>query len=339
MNKKIKKEANKQAKKAYRKIRKTKYFPIIVALLVLAFIIYVIIPEKPKNKTPKFQDESIIHYEIPKTDFDEEVISHKAYTLGYNEETEQPNWVAYTLSKDNLLTPVTEREGDFREDDSVSTKSATLKDYRSSGYDRGHLAPAADFKWDKEAMDESFYLSNMSPQVGDFNRGVWADLESAVRSNAYENEFLYVTTGPIFTKRPYTTIGTNKVAVPDAYYKALLVYNGNNKKAIGFVLPNEKGDKPLVSYAVSIDELEDLTDIDFFYQLDDDDENRIEKSFNPKSWSYSKFHSPTVQESADGDYERVTKANSSSSGSFKFKATMATLRGIKHTLRSIFHLN
>ena len=158
MNKRIKKEANKQAKKAYRKIRKTKYFPIIVAVLVLAFIIYVIIPEKPKNKTPKFQDESIIHYEIPKTDFDEEVISHKAYTLGYNEETEQPNWVAYTLSKDNLLTPVTEREGDFREDDSVSTKSATLKDYRSSGYDRGHLAPAADFKWDKEAMDESFFL-------------------------------------------------------------------------------------------------------------------------------------------------------------------------------------
>lgn len=337
-NKKIKKEAKKQVKKAYKRVRASKYFPLIVGILILAFAIYILIPEKETKPTVPEIENGVIHYELPKSNYDEEIIRHKAYTLGYNENTEQPNWVAYTISKDNLLKPVTERDGEFREDYSVTTLSASLDDYRSSGYDRGHLAPAADFKWDKEAMNESFYLSNMSPQDPEFNRGIWADLESAVRNNAYDSDFLYVTTGPVFYKnKPIKTIGKNKVAVPHAYYKALLVYTDDEKKAIGFLLPNEGSDKPLASYTMSIDELEDITGLDFFYLLDDDIENELEKKYNPRKWTYSKFYGPSVDEA--NNTAEVYEKPKSSNNTIKFRATAFALKRIKRQIRQALHLN
>ena len=105
------------------------------------------------------------------------IVEHEYYTLRYNEKTEQADWVAYTLKKVNLDNSKFKRTDNFREDPDVKTKSATLADYKGSGYDRGHLAPAADFAWTKNGMSESFYMSNMSPQQPDFNRGIWKKLE------------------------------------------------------------------------------------------------------------------------------------------------------------------
>lgn len=330
--KKNKFSVNKEVKKSYKKFRSSRFFIPGVAILVIAFIVYVFIPEKQDAKNYVDSEEASIVYAIPSSPYNEQRVEHKAYVLGYNEDTEQPNWVSYVLTREHLMAPESSRTEDFREDMSVITGSATLDDYRGSGYDRGHLAPAADFKWNEEAMSETFYLSNMSPQEKDFNRGKWADLESAVRLNAYNDGVLYVTTGPVFyPNRSVKRIGKNRVAVPHAYYKALMVNNPNEQKAIGFLLPNENLNGPLVSYAKSIDELEKITGLNFFEALDDEIENRIEAKFNPKDWSYTKFKSPD----SDGNYTSSPKKKNNSS----FNETKNELLKLKRTIRSVLGLN
>ena len=111
-----------------------------------------------------------------------------------------------------------ERSDNFRKDPHVSTESATLSDYKGSGYDRGHIIPAADMKWSPDAMSASFFMSNMSPQDPSFNRGIWKKLEEQVGKWALENSEIYIVTGPVLTDGPYQTIGVNKVAVPKYYY-------------------------------------------------------------------------------------------------------------------------
>lgn len=223
--------------------------------------------------------------ELPKPIDGEKIIRHTGYTLSYNEEAEQPSYVAYELTRAEVLTQNVERDDDFREDPMVLSKSAELSDYRGSGYDRGHMAPAADFRWSSEAMSDTFYLSNMSPQDPSFNRGIWADLEAAVRVMAYENDGLYVVTGPVLTDGPYETIGKNEVAVPKNYYKVLLDYKEPDVKAIGFLLPNEGSSKSLESFATTVDEVERVTGIDFFTALPDDQEEEIESTLNLSKWS------------------------------------------------------
>ena len=100
------------------------------------------------------------------------------------EEHEQPAWVIYRLTKQQALTKAAKRDDNFKEDPSVPTGSATLADYRRSGYDRGHLAPAADMAYSRQTMEDSFFMSNMSPQRPAFNRGIWKDLEAQVRDFA-----------------------------------------------------------------------------------------------------------------------------------------------------------
>ena len=211
------------------------------------------------------------------------IVEHSYYTLRYNEKTEQADWVAYKLKKMNLEKSKFKRKDDFRIDPEVKTKSATLDDYKGSGYDRGHLAPAADFGWTKEGMSESFYMSNMSPQHPDFNRGIWSQLEKKVRNWAKNNNEIYVVTGPLF-KSKSDKIGKNKVLVPSQYYKVILELNGKEVKGIGFILNNEKSSKPLDTYAMSIDEVEKATGLDFFPSIPDPLENKIEQTYNYSLW-------------------------------------------------------
>ncbi len=202
----------------------------------------------------------------------EEIIQRQAYTLAYNEAHEQANWVAYMLLKNQSNSRV-ERSNRFMVDPLVSTGSATNADYAKSGWDRGHLAPAADLSWSKEAMQSSFYYSNMSPQWPAFNRGIWKRLEEQVRDWSLLYDTLYVVTGPILSSNlPY--IGPNKVSVPKAFFKALVA--PNQKKGIAFLLRNVKSDEPLSTFMLSIDDLEYKLGRDLFYQLPDDVEKLIE---------------------------------------------------------------
>ena len=214
-----------------------------------------------------------------------DIVAHSFYALCYSEPHEQASWVAYDLSRTEATRKASDRTDDFRQDPAVSTGSASLSDYRGSGYDRGHLAPAGDMTFSGRAMSESFYLSNMSPQEPSFNRGIWRSLESLVRGWAIENGHLYVVTGGIF-QTVKGKIGSNRVSVPGHYYKVILVNQPLVQKAVAFILPNQKGSGPLSRYVTTIDEVERRTGIDFFTALTDSVEEGLESAVDLSAWSF-----------------------------------------------------
>jgi len=219
---------------------------------------------------------------LPKHSESDIIIEHTAYTLKYNEQHEQAEWVAYRIDASELSSEI-ERTDDFRSDPNVKTGSASLSDYKGSGYDRGHLAPAGIMKTSEMAMSESFYMSNMSPMNTSFNRGIWKRLENQVKDWSYENHELHVVTGPLLTDN-LQTIGESEVSVPDYYYKVILDYQEPEIKGIGFLLPNEKSSDRLGNYALPIDYLELILGIDFFPELQDSIENKIESNMDLIKW-------------------------------------------------------
>jgi endonuclease G len=212
-----------------------------------------------------------------------EVLRHTGFSLKYSEAYEQAEWVAYELTAEETQGGWG-RADDFRTDPAVPTGSALPEDYRGSGYDRGHLVPAGDMKWSPAAMSDSFLMSNMSPQNPSFNRGIWRTLEEKVRDWAEQNEGLYVVTGPVLADGPFPTIGANGVAVPRRFYKVLLDYREPELKAIGFVLPNEGTRLPLGAFALSVDEVEAITGLDFFAALPDPLEELLESRCDLSLW-------------------------------------------------------
>ncbi len=213
-----------------------------------------------------------------------EIIRHTGYVAKYSEAHELAEWVAYQLTREEVEAEVAERTEDFREDPAVSTGTATKKDYKSSGYERGHLAPAEDFDWSEDAMSGTFYFTNVAPQKGGFNRGIWLRLENRVRAWALENDEIYVVTGPVLTDGPYETIGDNQVAVPKRFYKVILDYKEPETKAIGFILRHEPSGEALGTFAVSIDEVERVTGLDFFHLLPDELEESLEAPLKAGLW-------------------------------------------------------
>lgn len=222
--------------------------------------------------------------EIPLFTSGSRIIYHHGYSLVYSEPYEQSQWVAYELRADEIGGSIN-RSDNYRLDPKVATSSASPIDYEHSGFDRGHLAPAADMAWDSIAMSESFYMSNISPQLPAFNRGIWKKLESVVRSWAEQNGSVFVATGGILEPN-LESIGENRVSVPDYFYKVILVHQPPNSKAIGFILPNRDSEDSLVSYAISVDSVETRTGIDFFPSLPDSVENSIEVDFNINMWRF-----------------------------------------------------
>ncbi|MEM6379463.1 MAG: DNA/RNA non-specific endonuclease [Bacteroidota bacterium] len=217
------------------------------------------------------------------------IVHHPYFSLSYDEEHEQAEWVSYILTRDRLDMPWVDRADRFEEDAKVPSGSSTWQDYRGSGYDRGHLAPAADMAFSKDAMEQSFLMSNISPQSRDFNKGIWKELEELTRSWAKKNKKLYVVTGPILSEEVKGSIGENEVSVPAGFYKVLLDISEPGKKAIAFVLPNEISYEPLFKYATSIDAVEELTGINFFSNLMTREiENELEADFNIDLWEFSK---------------------------------------------------
>ena len=212
-----------------------------------------------------------------------QVVEHIGYTVSYNEQRRNPNWVAYELTGEEVdgKEPRSEK---FIPDPLVKGRQAVDDDYKDNGWDRGHHAPAADMKWSKQAMDESFYLSNISPQNGNLNRGVWKSIEELTRENAKKYGKILIVTGPAFTSAEgLGAIGDNKVLIPNAFYKVLLAYDGGYT-GIGFYCENVAGKKKLDHYAKSIDEIEEITGIDFFHLLPDEIETGVESQFNWNDW-------------------------------------------------------
>ena len=215
-----------------------------------------------------------------------EVIYHDFYTLSYDETHEQAEWVAYELTRSRLNQDWVERSNDFRTDPQVRRGSAQWDDYLHSGYDRGHLVPAADMAFNQTAMSETFYMSNISPQDRKFNGGIWRELEELTRDWAKQFGKLYVVSGPILSENDKKRIGkSNRVTVPSSYYKVLLDLSERDPKAIAFLLPNQPSDQPVTDYAVPVDAVEAITGVDFFPELLEPTlEQELESNFSLRDW-------------------------------------------------------
>ena len=234
---------------------------------------------------------------VPKNQNPEKITVHSAMQLSYNEKHEQANWVMHVIPPD-ILRGNFGRSNDFREDIQVETGTSVDSDYfirtlnpdsitytyDGFGYDRGHLAPSADFKWNGNALSESYLYSNMSPQVADFNRLKWAELEDWLRS--YVDKYkvnLVVITAPVLNESlSKIERGTNRVSIPKLFVKAAL--DLTNQRAIGFVMPNEKIKPPVEAFAVTIDSLESLIGYDLFSGLEGAIENSVESQFDISYW-------------------------------------------------------
>jgi len=213
-----------------------------------------------------------------------EIVPHTAYTLSYNETHEVANWVAYALRPEHLKDCVG-RANNFYQDPSVGTGSASREDYYRSGYDRGHLAPAGDMKWNRQVMNESFYLSNITPQSPSMNRGRWAKLELLVRAWAKTASETVIATGPVLNNH-LVQIGPNGVSVPEYHFKAILVTRGTRREAIAFLMPQNPTNTDLKTYSLSVRELEQLTGLNFFPHLSSREQNRLETEINWTAWNF-----------------------------------------------------
>lgn len=262
---------------------------IIVALGFYIFELYY--PNDDTNNSREDDSEIIDNTDVLSSSFNflptsttNQIVLHDYYSLSYSEDHEQAEWVAYEL-KASHITRTNRKRPYFIYDEKVKTTSANYRNYKRSGYDKGHLCPAGDRKFSKVAFNQTFFTSNISPQKHDFNSGVWNRLEQKTRFWAGKDKQLYVITGGILIKG-LKTIGQEKVSVPEHFYKILLDYSKPQIKAIAFLMPHKGSNAPLYKFVVSIDEIERLTAIDFFPELPDDIEGSLEKSSDYKNWSF-----------------------------------------------------
>ena len=212
----------------------------------------------------------------------DQLVDREGFALGYSELHEQPLWVSYRLTVDEVRLTSARRCGGFSADESIETGSAESCDYVRSGYDRGHMAPAADMRYSMVAMRNSFRMSNISPQLPELNRGSWAKLEKWVRDMAVEEGSIVITTGPIFDSDPQR-IGFNGVAVPVAFYK--VVYDETPPcKMIGFVMSNMVDSVSVEDSACSVDYVEALTGLDFFSNLPDEEQWMLQSRCALEDW-------------------------------------------------------
>jgi len=210
------------------------------------------------------------------------VVSHSSYTLSYAEEHEQAEWVAYPMLKEQLSNNDFKRPY-FIQDRDVKSGSADWRNYKNSGYDRGHLCPAGDRRYNYDAYHETFLTSNISPQNHDFNAGIWNRLEQKVRYWADSKDGVFVFTGGVLKER-LKTIGDERVSVPEEFFKIVVDASGGNYKAIAFLIPNEPSSASFYDFATTIDTIEEKTGIDFFPKLTASEEKQLESQVNLKSW-------------------------------------------------------
>lgn len=223
--------------------------------------------------------------EIPvytKCTLSETIKKRYSYTVSYNHQMKNPNWVAWTITADHASGKV--QRMDFQDDDDIPAPKGYLSDYYNSGYDRGHMCPAGDNKWSEKAMEDCFLITNMCPQDGGLNRGMWNSIEQQCRGWAKAYGKVYVVCGPIYLNQQHRKIGKNKVVVPEAFFKVVLRM-GKNPAAIGFICRNQsqKGKKK-TDFVNSVDEVERITGYDFFSKLPDDIENKVEAHANISDW-------------------------------------------------------
>ena len=269
--------------------------------------------KEQNNKKEQVQETTLPigtrNIEIPASSHfvDEQILSRKAYTTSYNCNTKCPNWVAWHLTSEHTdgpfprkgvpyysnngivegigsVTQETCRNGYFVDIEAKEPRQLLSDWTRDYNMSHGHMCPAGDNKWDKAAMNQSFLLTNMCPQNERLNGGGWKKLEEKCRTWANQYGDIYIVAGPIFSEPITRTLGEGKIAVPDAFFKVVLCLEGT-PKAIGFLYKNDSSSQSIRECSCSIDNIEELTGLDFFYSLPDDIENIVESDSNLSKWN------------------------------------------------------
>ncbi len=217
----------------------------------------------------------------------EEVVVHPGHALVWDDTHKMPKWTVHIIAPD-IMEGNLARIDSFKPDPKVKGNTDLLDAYWYSGYDRGHMVPSADMRWNLDALTATYMYSNVSPQKPELNRGAWADLEDWMRRYVhYSGKRIYVVTGPILGKdMPLLNKPKAKADVyaPPYFFKALVDIDGPEKKGIAFIMKNGLNDQGILSYAVPIDSVEAMTGLDLFPALDDETEARIEKMCNTHDW-------------------------------------------------------
>jgi len=238
------------------------------------------IASEATTKSRKTEAENL---ELPAIGDNDQILRRTGYTVCYNADNRIPNWVAWRLTADHTTGPYKRGGIKFQEDEEVEEPRATDSDYRQSGYDRGHMCPSGDNKWSEETQRESFLLTNVCPQVHNLNAGDWNEMEQQCRKWADKYGEIYIVCGPILYRQKHKKIGTHKVVVPEAFFKVVLCMEGT-PKAIGFIYKNNDGNRPKGDYVNTVDQVERITGYDFFANLPDDIEKKIEAKADLADW-------------------------------------------------------
>lgn len=297
---KVKSKARKPNKGPKRNFLRQISFSTLIIIAIALFIFLYLRKSGKSEKTPQVQDKTIseviaestlnlddypLNHYYPTAQLESgEIVEHLAYSLSYNEEHKQAEWLIYELTKEEALSKKIARQGDFVPDPHPFIQSAHPSDYLKSGFDKTHLAPTADNRWSAQAMSESFYMSNITPQHPDLYGKIWSELESKVRDWAIQNGKVYVVTGAILADGYKHKIGTNQVSVPNYYYKIVADLTGEKIKGVGFIFSNGENNGELRYYACSIEDVEKRTKLSFFPNLKPEVQAQIKNDFEIEEW-------------------------------------------------------
>ncbi|KAA6349331.1 Nuclease [termite gut metagenome] len=278
----VRKKRKKKKERSFRLVLRCFIFLFLFGT-VLFFVCQCFCVRQPEQKNVVVAAYPKLEIPQPLPSRQEQIILHTGYTVSYNEAWRLPNWVAYELTRSEIRG-TEKRSNRFFVDPQIKGVSATNRDYLHSGYDKGHLAPAADMKWSRVAMEESFYFSNICPQHPQLNRRRWKDLEDKVRDWANADSAIVIVCGPLIAEKDTKTVGDNRIVVPQGFFKVILSPYVSPPQAIGFIFKNESALKPLQTFVVTVDSVEIITAMDFFSQLPDEMENTVESQFDASYW-------------------------------------------------------
>lgn len=228
-------------------------------------------------------DESKLEIPAPLTDRPEQILHRMAYTVSWNKDLRLPNWVAWQLTRRETKGAYSRKGVSFQADEEAEGPTVNTFDYARSGYDRGHMCPSGDNKWSEQAQRECFLMTNMCPQTHTLNAGDWNSLEMKCRDWARHYGSIYIVCGPVPVSGTPRRIGQHKVVVPERFFKVVLCMKGE-PKAIGFIYNNDDVHHKMSAHAMTVDEVEEATGIDFFASLPDDVEQHVEARKNFNAW-------------------------------------------------------
>ncbi|KQC31920.1 endonuclease [Nonlabens sp. YIK11] len=258
----------------------------IIAIGILVALFFVQRYQNTSISNENIENASRNNTDLSRADFlpvsNNQIVHHKSYSLSYNEQHEQAEWTVHVLRPSDIKDVDYERPY-FEIDDMVSTGAASWRNYKNSGYDRGHLVPAGDRRGSYEDYEETFLTSNISPQRHDFNSGIWNRLEQKVRYYAQRNDAIYVVTGSIL-EDGLESIGSENVSVPEQFYKIIYKQQNGKPSMLAFLVPHQETSRSIYDFVVPVDSIEQITGTDFFAQLPDAIENELEKSTDRSGW-------------------------------------------------------